>query len=169
MATQEYDTEDFFRYVRRRRQRLAAAGVVTLLPGLVGLQLASRSLAVWFAALVLLGVYLLGAASAGLGMLRQARDLLTTQPRTMQLSTAALPTSRWSLPTRQPRVSLDRPGGGHGSPLAEFRAVWFTPGSPDSPLRSARVYGALDHRQPVLAVTADGSCYLGRISRTEPA
>lgn len=167
MSSEKFDTEEFFRFVRRRRLMLAAGGIVSAVPGLIGLQFAARSLAVWFAALALLGAFLLAAAFSGVGMLRQARELLTTQPRTMQLTTAPLATTRWSLPNKQLRVSLDRSGSPDSTPIAEFRAVWFSPGPAETPARQARVYGALDHRQPVLAVTADGSCYLGRISRTQ--
>jgi len=166
MAAGDFSTTEFFSYVRRRRQRMSTGGLALMVPGLLGLQLAARSLAVWFAGLTLLGVFLVAGAFAGAGMLRQARDLLGTRPREMELVTWPLKSSGRSLLNNHARVALDTPGSREPTPLAEFRAVWLPPGSIESTPRAARVFGTFEHRQTVFAITAEGSCYLGRIART---
>ena len=103
-------------------------------------------------------------------MVKDASTLATGRCQTMDLTTWPYRTVR-SLGNNRVLVSLDVPGSVDRTPLAEFKAVWYTPGKAfsNAPTKSAEVYGTVAVGETVFAVGDDESCYLGRISRTRPA
>ena len=65
-------------------------------------------------------------------------------------------------------VTVDVPGSEDRTPLAEFKPIWYTPGSVNAPTRPADVYGTISQGRTLFAVAEDGSCYLGRVRNTRP-
>ena len=157
--------DTFFAYVRRRRTMMAAGGLAAIVAGVIGIAIFQSSTgAVWLGALSLLGFLLVLGSRAGASMSKEGHLLLNGPPAKMDLTTWPYATTRSPVANRV-RVTLDVPGSDERTPLAEFKAVWYTPGSANKRTRSADVYGSVDHGRTVLAIAEDGSCYLGRVSR----
>ncbi len=156
---------NFVAYVYRRTVQMAAGGLAAAVAGIAGVAAVRGGTSVAFAALVVVGAAVLAASLAGLRTLRAARALVGTPAQVMDLRTWPYRSMR---ATRDNRVlvTLDRPGSINRTPLAEFRASWFTPGSAESPRRSAEVFGALVRGATVFAVADDGTCFIGRVTRT---
>lgn len=158
-------TDRFFAYVKRRRDFMAVGGIAAVAVGVIGIVvLGGGAGAASLGVLVLLGLLLVGGAGAGASTLREGRQLLAGSPVRMDLSTWPYRTIRSPMVNRV-LVTLDVPGSTNRTPLAEFKPVWYTPGSVNGPTRTADVFGRIERGQPVLAVAEDGSCYLGRVSR----
>lgn len=153
---------DFLGYVSRRAAAMTIGGAALAVAGVTGLTLAGGgSTAVWLGGAVVLGLVLMWAAQRGQRMVREARSLSQAAQR-LQLVTWVSRGPR-SLTANQVMVTLDVPGSTQRTPLAELKADWHSPGRLDVPSQPAAVFGTLSRGRTVLAVTDDGSCFLGRV------
>lgn len=137
---------------------MTGAGVVA------GIALGSSS-AGWLVLLAAVGLALIAGSVVGARALGAARRLIVGPAQEMELSTWPYRSAR-AAGSNRVLVTLDRQGSVGRTPLAEFTASWFTPGSAEAPPRSALVYGSLARGTTALAVAADGSCFTGRVVRT---
>lgn len=156
--------QSFMTYVTHRRTLMVIGGGVAIAAGVVGIVVfGGGSSSVWFGGLAFLGLGLALGSRAGASMVKDMKSVTTGSPAKMELTTYADRTTGRALVNNRVRVTLDIPGNVQRLPAAEFRAVWYTPGTAERPTRLADVFGTLDDGQTVLAVAEDGSCYLGRV------
>lgn len=147
------------------------AGLLALVVGGIGLADAVGGLAELFLGLAAGGLLLLASAAVQYRLLRDARHLLDAVPQTMQLFTWPYRSIRSPVDNRV-LVTLDLPGSVERTPLAEFTALGSRSGrtagrsQDESPGWPAQVFGELRRGQAVLVIADDGSCFMGRISRT---
>lgn len=140
-------------------------GVAATVAGVIAATTLGGSAAGWLVAVVVLGLGLIVGSVVGARSLREARRLVVGPAQEMELRTWPYRSVR-ALGNNRVLVTLDRQGSVDRTPLAEFKASWFTPDSAEAPQRSALVYGSLARGATLLAVAADGSCYTGRVIRT---
>lgn len=160
----------FFAYIQRRRTVMAMSGGGGIVVGVLGAVLIGTGPGVaWLVVLAAVGLLLVLAARAGTSLRQDALTLVGGPFQKMDLTTWPYRTIRSPVRNRL-LVTLDVPGSIDRTPLAELKPVWYTPGksAANASARSANVYGSLDKGRTVLAVADDGSCYLGRVSRTRP-
>lgn len=163
-AVAQTAVEEFLTYVNRRRVLMVIGGVAAIGAGVAGLvTFGGGGSSVWFGGLALLGLLVALGATAGASMVNDVETIAAGPSAKMELTTWPYRTGRSPVNNRV-RVTLDAPGSVQRTPVAEFKAVWYTPGTADRPTRLADVFGNLDIGQTVLAVAEDRSCYLGRVS-----
>ena len=151
-------------YVNRRRALMVIAGIAAIGAGVAGIVIfGGGGSSVWFGGLALLGLLVAFGATAGASMVKDVKTVAAGPSAKMELTTWPYRTAKSPVNNRV-RVTLDVPGNVQRTPVAEFKAVWYTPGTADRPTRLADVFGTLDLGETVLAVADDGSCYLGRVS-----
>jgi hypothetical protein len=157
--------DNFFGYVQQRRVLMAAGGTAAIAVGVVGAVLVGSGAGVgWLVGLAIVGAAIVLGSRAGAPLLREARMLVPGPSAKMELTTWPYRTIRSPVNNRV-LVTIDIPGSVDRTPLAEFKPVWYTPGTANHPTRAAEVYGAIGKGRTVLAVAEDGSCYVGRIRR----
>ena len=143
---------------------MAMGGLAAIAAGVTGIAITgSGSSSVWLGGLAVFGLLVALGAGAGASMLKDVNRVASGSSVKMELTTWPYRTVKSPVNNRV-QVTLDIPGNVQRTPVAEFKAVWYTPGTADKPTRLADVFGTIDKGETVLAVVEDGSCYLGRIS-----
>lgn len=168
MSVKQVATDRFFAYVKRRRALMAIGGLAAMGVGAAGIAVSPGGTGAGLGVLVLFGLFLVLGAGAGASMLREG-ELLTSSGPAVQMDLMTWPYRTVRSPVKnRVLVTLDVPGSTERTPLAEFKPIWYTPGSVNEPTRSAEVFGTIERGRTLLAVAEDGSCYLGRVSRVRP-
>lgn len=154
----------FFQYAQRRSLVMVSTGLVAVSAGVAVAMVAGGGATTLTTVLLIVGVGLIVGSVTGLRCLREARGVVTGSAQLMELRSWPYRSIRAPANNRV-LVTLDHPGSINRTPLAEFKARWFTPGAGESAERASRVYGSLSRGHTVLAVADDGSCFAGRVTR----